>query len=225
MRTADVLNLADPLLDYRYSDVTCPAPFKVAGAGPAAPIHPGTPAPPGPGTPAPAGMRIPVSTLQQELVGATRSAVHLGDQITQVTLPTPVTPRAFRLARDKYAVPATATARQLVQHVTLQLEQVTSSDVAPTYDVFLNVPPGEDPNKHEDRFVARVAMFGIKQASDPRGAHGGGGQNFAFEITKLYYDLADLGEINPNNLQVSFVPVSPVGKPSVTVGRISLYFA
>ena len=102
---------------------------------------------------------------------------------------------------------------------------MTSSDVAPTYDVFLNVPPGEDPNKHEDRFVARVAMFGIKQASDPRGAHGGGGQNFAFDITKLYYRLEGLGEIAPNSLRVSFVPVSPVGKPRVTVGRVGLYFA
>jgi hypothetical protein len=169
-------------------------------------------------------MVIPVNPPQQELVGATRSADHLGDQITHVTLPTPVTPHAFRSARDKKAAPATASAKQLVQQVTLQLEQVTSSDVAPTYDVFLNVPPGEDPNKHEDRFVARVAMFGIKQASDPRGSHGGGGQNFAFDITKLYHHLSDSGEIDPKELRLSFVPVSPIGKPSVTVGRVSLYF-
>ena len=225
MRTADVLNLAAPLLDYRYSDATCPAPFKVPGPGPAAPIHPGAPTLPGPGAPAPAGMGSHMSTPQQELVGATPSAVHLGDQVTDVTLPTPVTPHAFRSARDKRAALATETTEELVQHVTLQLEQVTSSDVAPTYDVFLNVPPLEDPNKHEDRFVARVAMFGIKQASDPRGSHGGGGQNFAFDITKLYHRLDKQGEIDPNNLRVSFVPVLPIGKPSVTVGRISLYFA
>jgi hypothetical protein len=164
-----------------------------------------------------------MSTLQQELVGATRSAVHLGDQVVEVTVPTPVTPHAFLSARR--AVSATATVGQQVQHVTLQLEQVTSSDVAPTYDVFLNVPLGEDPNNHEDHFVARVAMFGIRQASDPYGSHGGGGQNFAFDITKLYYRLADLGEIDPKELRVSFVPVSPIGKPSVTVGRVSLYFA
>ena len=145
--------------------------------------------------------------------------------MADVTVPTPVTPHAFRSAIERRAIAATATARQLVQHVTLQLEQVTSSDVAPTYDVFLNVPPGQDPNKHEDRFVARVAMFGIRQASDPRGSHGGGGQNFAFDITKLYYHLADLGQIDPKELRVSFVPVSPIGIPSVTVGRVSLYFA
>lgn len=226
MRTADVLSLTDPLLDYRYSDATCPAPFKVGPPGPitAVPVHPGAPTPSGSVAPAPAPMGSPMSTLQQELVGATRSAVHLGDLVTDVTVPTPVTPHAFRYGMRR-AAPTPATAGPLVQHVTLQLEQVTSSDVAPTYDVFLNVPAGEDPNKHEDRFVARVAMFGIKQASDPRGSHGGGGQTFAFDITKLYYHLADLGQIDPKELRVSFVPVSPIGKPSVTVGRVSLYFA
>jgi hypothetical protein len=162
---------------------------------------------------------------QHELVGATLSAVQLGDQVVHVPLPTPITPRAFRFAADKRAPPPTATTKQLVQHVTLHLEHVTSTDVAPTYDVFLNVPLGEEPNQHDDRLVARVAMFGIKQASDPRGPHGGGGQTFAFDVTQLYHRLADLGEIDPQNLRVSFVPVSPLGVPHVTVGRISLYFA
>lgn len=166
-----------------------------------------------------------MGTLQQELIGATHSSVHLGDQAIAVRVPTPVTPHAFRLATGTRAVSPMAPVRQLVQHVTLQLEQVTSSDVAPTYDIFLNVPPGEDPNRHEECFVARVAMFGIKQATDPRGRHGGGGQNFAFDITELYYHLADLGQIDPNELRVSFVPVSPIGQPSVTVGRVGLYFA
>jgi tyrosinase len=226
MRTTDVLDLTTPLLDYSYSDATCPAPFKVGPPGPIspAPIRPGGPTPPGPVAPSPAPIVSLMGPLQQELAGATRAALHLGDQVAEVTLPTPVTPHAFRAAVDRKPVAATATPRQLLQHITLQLEQVTSSDVAPTYDVFLNVPLGEDPNKYEDRFVARVAMFGIKQASDPRGAHGGGGQNFAFDITNVYHHLADLGQMNSKELHVSFVPVSPIGKPSVTVGRISLYF-
>ncbi len=166
-----------------------------------------------------------MSPSQHELAGATLAAVRLGDQVADVTLPTPVTPRAFHKATARTALPPTAPASQLVRHVILQLEQVTSADVSPTYDVFLNVPPGEDPDRHEDRFVARVAMFGIKQASDPRGLHGGGGQNFAFDITQLYHRLSDLGEIDPQHLRLTFVPVSPIGKPQVTVGRISLYFA
>ena len=68
-------------------------------------------------------------------------------------------------------------------------------------------------------------MFGIKQASDPQGQHGGGGQNFAFDITKLYYSLDALGEVDTDELYVSFVPVTPIGIPYVKIGRIGLYFA
>ena len=159
MKTTDILNLTAPLLDYRYSDATCPAAFKTGTIGAIAggPVFPGAPIAPG-------RTGTSMGPLQQELVGATPSAVRLGDQVFDVIVPTPVTPHAFRAALDGKTPPVTATAKQLVQHVTLHLEQVTSNDVAPTYDVFLNVPPGQDPDKHEDRFVARVAMFGIKQA-------------------------------------------------------------
>ncbi|HEV3146299.1 MAG TPA: tyrosinase family protein [Gemmataceae bacterium] len=215
MRTADVLNISSPQLDYKYSDASCPVPFKVQRAGvPTAAL-----------TPAPSGGGKPMAPSQPELVGATLSATRLSDQVAHVSVPTPITPSTFHAAAGRGVPPITAKASQLVQHVSLHLEQVTSSDVAPTYDVFVNVPDGEDPNKHDDRFIGRVAMFGIKQASDPRGAHGGGGQNFAFDITELYHQLHDQGEIDPKHLKVSFVPVSPIGKPQVTVGRISLYFA
>lgn len=162
---------------------------------------------------------------QPDLVGATRSAVRLDNQMQNVTVPTPVTPRAFRVAASHTTPPLTARARQMVQRVTLHLEQVVSSNTAPTYDVFLNLPVGADPNQHEDRFVARVSMFGIKQASDPNGVHGGGGQNFAFDITELYHRLDDLNQIDQANLKVTFVPVDPVGDQQVNVGRVSLYFA
>jgi tyrosinase len=219
MRTADVLSLTAPMLDYKYSDASCPIAFSAPGPGPIVPT------PTGPVAATPTGIGTLMTALPRELVGATLSAVRLGDKVAHFPLPTPVTPQAFRFAADKAAPSQSAMTRQLVNQVTLHLEQVTSTDVAPTYDVFLNVPIGDDPNKHEDRFVARVAMFGIKQASDPLGSHGGGGQTFAFDITKLYHHLADLGEIDPKSLRVSFVPVSPIGTPHVTIGRISLYFA
>jgi tyrosinase len=213
MQTQDVLDTRVSPLEYIYQDATCPTKFKVAGQ----------PARQGRASAAPTG-GIDMSALERELVGATRTAVHLGGEKAEVSLPTPVTPRAFRSTRDRAAVPEHATAQELVQHVTLHLEQVTSVDVAPTYDVFLNVPEGEDPNKHEDRFIGRVSMFGIKQASDPNGPHGGGGQNFALDITQLYHQLAGLREFDASKLSVTFLPVSPIGTPHVTVGRISLYF-
>ncbi len=217
LRTADVLNLTAPLLDYKYEDATCPVPFRVLPPGPL-PVFSVAPL---------GGSGMPTMAANQpELVGATLSAIRLGDQVAHVSLPTPVTPRSFRLASGVRSVSPLATARQLVDHVTLQLENVTSTDVAPTYDVFLNVPDGENPNDHEDRFVGRIAMFGIKQASDPAGVHGGGGQNFALDVTNLYHHLADRNEIDPSKLRVSFVPVSTGGtSQQVTVGRVSLYFS
>lgn len=212
MRSIDVLNLRAPQLDYQYANMACPAPFRVGGAprvavaGGAGPIGGG-----------------PIMS-QPDLVGATSTAVRLADQIQHVMVPTPVTPRAFSIAAGRKFAP-TARSRQLVQRATLHLEHVTSSDTAPTYDVFLNLPLGADTDKSDDRFVGRVSMFGIKQASDPRGNHGGGGQNFALDITELYHRLDENNEIDPANLKVTFVPVDPVANSQVTVGRVSLYFA
>ena len=227
MRASDVLSLTAPLLDYKYTDTVCPVPFKTAGPPPTSgvPSHPIAPGPSGPTAPVPIGGGPTMTLYQPDLVGATHSAVRLGSQTQNVTVPTPITPRAFRLAASNITLPLTARARQIVQRVTLHLEQVISTNTAPTYDVFLNLPDGADPNQHEDRFVARVSMFGIKQASDPKGPHGGGGQNFALDITELYYRLDDLNQIDPTNLKVTFVPVDPVGNQQVTVGRVSLYFA
>jgi tyrosinase len=227
MNSVDVLILTAPLLDYKYTDSVCPVPFKTPSPPPmaAVPIGPIGPGPGGPSAPVPTGGGATMPLSQPDLVGATHSAVRLGNQTQDVTVPTPITPRAFRQATSNITFPLTARARQMVQRVTLHLEQVLSTNTAPTYDVFLNLPDGADPNQHEDRFVARVSMFGIKQASDPNGRHGGGGQNFAFDITELYHRLDDLNQIDPANLKVTFVPVDPVSDQQVTVGRVSLYFA
>jgi tyrosinase len=214
MTTRQVLDTREPLLDYQYEDETCPVPFHVG------------PQPAGPAAASPSVASTPMSANQPELVGATRSAVQLGGQVEHVSLPTPVTPRAFAAAAGVRGVTSLSTPRQLVDHVTLRLENVTSSDVAPTYDVFLNVPDNANPNDHDDRFVGRIAMFGIRQASSPGNTHGGGGQNFALDVTDLYHTLSDSGQIDLANLKVSFVPVSRGGSPKhVTVGRISLYFS
>lgn len=162
---------------------------------------------------------------QPDLVGATTAAVRLGAQPLNVKVPTPVTPQAFHLASRGIAPAASTRTRQMVQRASLHLEQVTSTNTAPTYDVYLNLPDGANPQQHDDRFVARVSMFGIKQASDPRGAHGGGGQNFALDITNLYHELDDKNLIDPAHLNVTFVPVDPVDNAQVNVGRVSLYFS
>jgi tyrosinase len=210
MKTADVLDLAAPALDYSYEDISDPlatAPRARAAGGPAG-----------------SAMTAMTTSSQLELVGATTAPVQLGSQATHVRLPTPVTPQAFKAAASPKAPAMSGPASALVQRVILQLENVTSTAIAPTYDLYIDVPDRQDPSAHEDRFVGRVAMFGIAQASNPSGRHGGGGQSFALDITDLYHRLFDAGELDPKSMRVSFVPVEPEGDPRVSVGRISLYF-
>jgi tyrosinase len=210
MKVADILDLSSPLLDYGYEDTQDPL------------------------TPTPelelaAPRTFTMVKTTPELAGATTAPVILAAKVVHSAVPTPVTPLAFRVAAMPESVSAFAPSTppsKLVQQVTLRLEQVTSASTSATYDVFLNVPVGEDHAKHDESFIARVAMFGIGEASAPGGSHGGGGgQSFAFDITEIYHRLADKGEIDGQNLHVSFVPVMPGKKGDVSIGRIGLYFA
>lgn len=201
MRTRDVLDLAAAALDYRYDDVSDPFP----------------PAP------SPGGFVAPQAPMPSELVGATTQPITVGKAVAHVEVPTPVSPREFATAAAPGGfVPADAKAGDLVEQVTLQLEGVRSSAPAPVFDVYVNVPDA-DPAAHQDRYVGRASFFGIDEASDPAGPHGGGGQNMAFDITELYQRLSETGDIAPDNLRVSFVPVDPDDNP-VVVSRVNLYF-
>ena len=68
-------------------------------------------------------------------------------------------------------------------------------------------------------------MAAIERTRTAQHPHGGSGQTFAFDITRLYYRLHAAGEIDPTHLRVSFVPVRAMAGAKVQVGRISMYFA
>jgi tyrosinase len=213
MKTAEVLATTAPALDYSYDDTSDPLAAVAPAAASAAAFG--------------AGGGTPVADTG-ELVGATVAPILLDSGVARVDVPTPVTPEAFAMSRASSAAAAAAAAggppSALVRRVILQLEHVTSSATAPTYDLYVNVPDAADESAHEDRFVGRAAMFGIAQASRADGPHAGGGQDFAFDITDVYHRLADDGTLDPQSLRVSFVPVEPEGDPHVSVGRIGLYF-
>lgn len=209
MRTADVLVTTAPALDYEYDDTADPL---APGVGAFVAAGPG-------------GAGAPLKTPDpNDLVGATVTPIALDEHVQTFTLPTPVTPQAFKQSAAPGAFVAPAPASQLVQQVTLHLENVTSLAPTPVYDVYLNVPGNDDPSTHPERFVGRAAMFGIALASDPAGQHGGSGQTFVFDITSLYHLLDQQGDIDPQALKVSFVPVDPAPGTQVQVGRVSIYF-
>ncbi len=213
MATYQVLDTTAPNLNYRYDDTSDPLSHGGVISNAAA---------------APPSITSAMPQPTPELVGATSEPLVLDAQVRHAAIPTPVTPQMFRSSMPG-AAPVAALASQppsqLVEQVVLQLEHVTSSGHAPIYDVYVGIPDAAAPSAHEDRFVGRASMFGIVQASDPSGPHGGSGQNFAFDITTLYHQLADAGEVDPQHLRVSFVPVSAGAAQQVRVGRISLYFS
>lgn len=183
-------------LDYSYEDISDPFGNAAGFAAPGAP-------------------RPAMSKAARELVGSTAQPVTLGETAQDVHVATPITPAQFRAAASPAAfIAPDAKAHQLVHKVWLRLEHVTSTAVCPTYDVLV----------HGKR-VGRIAMFGIAQASDPDGEHGGAGQNFSLDITRVYHELFDQQVIDPDKLEVSFAPVEPAANATVTVGRIGLYFA
>ena len=165
--------------------------------------------------------------IGHELVGASLTPVLLADSVQHVAVPTPVTPHAFAMVAhaDMLLPGVTPPIDQLVSRVLLQLENMKSTAHAPTYDIYLNVPDGADPKAHPELFVKRMTLFGIAQASDAASPHSGSGQTFAFDITRLYRRLHAADAIDPAHLRVSFVPVRAVTGATVSVGRISLYFA
>lgn len=197
MRSQDVLDMTQPALDYGYEDTSDP--LAAAPAGPAV---------------------AAAASMQHELVGATPGSVDLGEASVDVDMPTPVSPATFARSRGVALAPGGG-----VKRVVLRLENVTSSHPGPMYDVYLNVPKGDAPKQHPDLHVGRAAMFGIAQASRRTAPHGGSGQTFAFNITRLYNRLAAAGAIDPQHLRVSFVPVRADRNAPVRVGRVSLYFA
>lgn len=119
MKTADVLVTTAPALDYVCDDTSDPlapgpAALATAGLGAAgAPLN----------TPDP-----------NDLAGATVAPIALDEHVQSFTLPTPVTPQAFKQSLAGAFV-APAPASQLVQQVTLHLENVTSLVPTPAYDV------------------------------------------------------------------------------------------
>jgi tyrosinase len=109
------------------------------------------------------------------------------------------------------------------KRVLLRLENVRSTIQVPSFDVYLNVPPGADPENHPELHAFTMSTFGLAESSRPKGDHPGDGLNIVREVTDLYTRLSAAKDWNPNNLRVSFVAESWDDHPvKVTVGRVSL---
>src|SRR5262249_27504787 len=152
LKVSDILDTTAPLLDYAYEDTSDPLKASV-------PLE---------------AVTLKASMTTPDLAGATLNPSTLSAKVVHIAVPTEVTPHAFRMAKAATpehvaAFAPTTPPSKLVDQVTLQLEHVMSTSTSATYDVYLSVPAGADPTQHEDRFVGRMAMFGIGKASAAAG--------------------------------------------------------
>jgi tyrosinase len=152
-----------------------------------------------------------------ELVAATTESIELDNAPADATLTGPPgqhLPMAGPL--DEAAGPA--------PRVYLNLENLTATQRAPSYDVYLNIPAGHDPATHPERFVGRLSLFGVEEATRQTARHAGSGATYAFEITELYNRLSREPGWRNDALRVAFVPARAWKGGAVKVGRVSLYF-
>jgi tyrosinase len=196
MAPTDVIDSTQPPLSYSYDDVTAPlAPAEVAAM---------------------TAIEVMAKRVPPEMVGATTTPFELGEAPSHavVSAATPRTPAAA--ARSGAGLAA-------AKRVFLNVENLKAAKRVSAYDVYLNVPLAEEPSAHEDRFVGRLAMFGLVEASRAQGTHSGSGLHYVLDVTEAVRHLSAKPGWDPTKLRVSFVPVRKVHGAKVNVGRVSLY--
>jgi tyrosinase len=197
MVPADVLDPGKPPLSYAYDDagLTLTAEeLAIIGAG-----------------------RPMAKPLPPEMIGATDAPIRLTDASTHAAFET-VAPTGPGLAAGPGQRRWDAADR-----IFLHIENLTSTRRVPAYDVYLNVPAGAEPAEHEDKFVGRLPMFGLVEASRAQGKHSGAGLHYVLDVTDAVKALAAQPGWNPSQLRVSFAPSRRVAGAHVDVGRVSLF--
>ena len=154
-----------------------------------------------------------------ELIGASTSSVAVTTSLssTQVNIDS-------QAANVAVATMGAAEDGEETSRLYLRLEGIRSPYDSGELDVFVNLPEGADPEA-SDRYRAGVIfLFGMAQASDVDGGHGGNGLTFNVEITDIVQRLSAAGEFDPNHVDVSIIAIGENrDAKEVSVERISVY--
>jgi tyrosinase len=107
--------------------------------------------------------------------------------------------------------------------VFLRLDNVVGT-VGGVLSVYINMPEGGKPAQYQHLYAGAIGLFGLRQASEAAGKHGGKGMSFTLDITKVI-DRLHLGQsFDLDTLYVSLVSSRAIpGSTPITVGRISIY--
>ena len=162
-------------------------------------------------------MAEPSGPSGAEILGANDGAIRLGRE--PVTTRLRLAPRPLGALRQSFS----RSALRLdtpgePDRVFLQLDGITSRDGSGLFDIVMH--PAGAPHD-AGRTVGTLSLFGIEDASAPRGDHGGGGLSRTLEVTEAL-DAMDLHGADVAALDVRIVPRSEVPPETVRIGQVSL---
>lgn len=189
-----------------------------------------TPGPQGAGTvvgmaaagAAPEGGAVATSRRDVELVGASAPslAVSGADASTDVRMD----PGGRGKVMAARGLAAAQPAAGEPDRVFLNLENVRGKNDATSFSVYVGVPAGADVADYPNRLAGKVALFGVRAASDPDGDHAGQGLTYVFDITRIADELHAENGLDVDDLPVRIVPNHPVADDEqLTIGRISIF--
>jgi tyrosinase len=154
-----------------------------------------------------------------ELLGANTESVRLVGREARATVALDNAVKR-KVAASLAAVTETAPP----DRVFLNLENVRGLNDATVFNVYINVPDGEDPAQHPERRAGSIALFGVRKATVPQEQHAGNGLTFVLEITPIVDRLHLAGALDAGHLDVRLVPRNPVSEAAqISIGRISVF--
>jgi hypothetical protein len=187
MRGRDVLHTASQL-DYRYDD------------DPAAGVS----------------VRVPFSIPEVELATAQGNdgadPTLLGESVGEEMIELGAAPKRVPLqltdqAPERVAAVAQAEAVPLQERILLNVEGAQYYDQNPgvAYEVYLNLPEGQEPDFQSDYYVGNIGFFGMETYEAEEGGHGGHPADLIFDVTDVVRTLRARGEWGEGRASVSFV--------------------
>ena len=95
---------------------------------------------------------------------------------------------------------------------------------ATAFNVYINVPEGENPANHPDHLAGSVALFGVRKASAADDKHAGDGLTYVLDISGIIDRLHLSRAIEAGQIHVLLVPRNPVAdEAQISIGRISVF--
>lgn len=155
-----------------------------------------------------------------ELLGANASAVRLAGKLGGTSVR--IDKETNRKVAESFAAARQETAAE-PDRVFLNLENITGTNDAAVFDVYVGLAPDQDPEEHQDLLAGVVSLFGVSSATKMSDPHGGAGLNKVIEITDIVDRLHLAGPQDLDELPVRFVAANSFGSSGVQIGRVSIY--